>query len=149
VHLAQLAGTQVQGTVRVSEAALNELLNSDTSRLRGATLQIAPDNRVVFRHGIVRAAVTLPYVIETGPSPRATLSLASVMVAMALKALLRQPYLQVHGRELTIHLAAVPALERFRPIWPYLRRVAVATERGGLRLHFEFIVTEVSDARMA
>ena len=83
-----------------------------------------------------------------GSSPRATVSLASFIVAMGLKPLLRQPYFQLHGRELTIHLAAVPALESFRPIWPYVRRIDVSTERGVLRLHFELIVTGESDAGM-
>jgi len=146
LYLAQFAGTHVQGTVNVSEAALNELLSSAGSRLRGATLRIGPDNQVVVRHGIVRATATLPQAIDMGSSPRATVSLASVIVAIGLKALLREPYIQMHGRELTIHLAAVPALEPFRPIWPSLRRIEVTTERGRLRLHFELIVTGVSDA---
>jgi hypothetical protein len=130
----------------VSETALNELLSRDVSRLRGATLELGPDNQVVVRHGIVRATATLRQAVDMGSSPRATVTLASVIVAMGLKALLREPYIQVRGRELTIHLAAVPALEPFRPIWPYVRRIEVTTERGRLRLHFELIVTGVSDA---
>jgi hypothetical protein len=65
---------------------------------------------------------------------------------MALKALLRQPYIQLHGRQMTIHLAAVPALDALRPLWPFVRRMELATERGGVRLRFEFIVTGGSDA---
>jgi hypothetical protein len=146
VHLAQLDGTHVEGIFRVSAAALNELLNIDGSRLRGATVEVRPDNQVVFRHGVVRATVTLPHAVEVGSSPRATLSLASVVVALALRALLHQPYVQIQGRHLTIHLAEVPALQSLRTVWPHVRSVEVATEREGVRLRVVFTVTGVIDA---
>ena len=130
----------------MSEATLNELLNSHDSPTRGATVEVRPDNQVVYRHGIVRATVTLPHAVEMGAAPRATLSLASVMVALALRAVLRQPYVHVHGRQVTIHLAEVPAMQSVRAVWPYVRRVELATEPNGVRLHFVFIVTEGIDA---
>ena len=146
MHLAQLTGTHLEGTLNVSAAALNELLNVKGSRLRGATVEVQPDNEIVFRHGVVRATVTLPHAVEVGSSPRATLSLNSVMVALALKALLRQPYVQVQGRHVTIHLAEVPALQSLRTVWPHVRRLEVATEREAVRLRVVFTVTEVIDA---
>jgi hypothetical protein len=146
LDLAELTGTHVEGTLRVSAAALNELLNLEGSRLRGATVEVRSDNEVVVRHGVVRATMTLPHAVEVGSSPRATLSMASVMVALALKALLRQPYVQVHGRHLTIHLAEVPALRSLRTVWPHVRRVEVATEREGVRLRVVFTVTGGIDA---
>jgi hypothetical protein len=130
----------------VSAAALNELLNIEGSRVRGATVEVRPDNQIVFRHGVVHATVTLPHAVEVGASPRATLSLASVMVALALKAMLRQPYVQIHGRHLTIHLAEVPALHSLRTVWPHVRRVEVATEPEGVRLRVVFTVTGAIDA---
>jgi hypothetical protein len=130
----------------LSEATLNELLNSHDSPTRGATVEVRPDNQIVFRQGIVRATVTLPHAVEMGAAPRATLSLASVMVALALKAVLRQPYVHVHGRQLTVRLAEVPALRSLHDIWPYLRRVELATEPNGVRLDFVFIVTGGIDA---
>jgi hypothetical protein len=130
----------------VSAVALNELLNLADSRLRGATVEVGLDNQVVFRHGVVRATATLPYTVEVGSSPRITLSLASVVVALALKALLRQPYVHFQGRHLTIHLAEVPALQSWRAVWPHVRSVEVATEREGVRLRVVLTVTEVTDA---
>ena len=136
----------MEGSFKMSAATLNELLNIEGSRVRGATVEVRPDNQVVFRHGVVRATVTLPHAVEVGSSPRATLSLASVMVALALKALLRQPYVQVQGRHLTIHLAEVPALHALRSVWPHVRRVEVATEREVVRLRVVFTVTGDIDA---
>jgi hypothetical protein len=132
--------------VRVSAATLNELLNIDGSRLRGATVEVRPDNQVVFRQGVVRATLTLPHAVEVGTSPRATLSLASVVVALALKALLHQPYVQIQGRHLTIYLAEVPALQAWRTVWPHVRSVEVTTERDGVSLRVVFAVTGGIDA---
>jgi hypothetical protein len=130
----------------LSGAALNELLNSPDSPVRGGAVEVRPDNQIIFRQGIVRATVTLPNTVEVGASPRITLSLASVMVGLALKAFLRQAYIEVRGRYVTIHLADVPALESLRAVWPSVRRVELATEREGVRMRVVFIVSEGVDA---
>jgi hypothetical protein len=40
----------------------------------------------------------------------------------------------------------VPALHPYRAMWPYLRRVDIATESGGLRLGVVFTMTGGIDA---
>ncbi len=144
--LAQFVGTRAEGTINVSQAALNDLLNLDALALRGATLVVGADNQVVLRYGAFRVRATLPRAIETGPSPRVTVSLASFVVAIALRAALRQPYISVQGRQLAIALADVPALRPMRALWEHLRRAELATEPGIVRVGFLFAMTEATHA---
>jgi hypothetical protein len=130
----------------VSESAVNELLNLDGSTLRGATVAISAGNQIVLRYGAFRVRATLPPAIEAGPSPRVTLSLASFVVAFALKAALRQPYISVTGRQLTITLADLPALQRLRGFWSELRRAELTTEPGSVRVDLVVSVAEATDA---
>jgi hypothetical protein len=130
----------------VSESAVNELLNLDGSTLRGATVAIRGGNQIVLRYGAFRVRATLPRAIDAGPSPRVTLSLASFVVAFALKAALRQPYISVTGRQLTIALADLPALQRLRGFWSELRRAELTTEPGSVRVDLVVSVAEATDA---
>jgi hypothetical protein len=146
VELAQLGGTRAEGTLRVSESAVNELLNLDGSALRGATIPIGAGHQIVLRYGAFRVRATLSPEIEAGPSPRVTLSLASFVVAFAIKAALRQPYISVTGRQLTITLADLPALQRLRDFWSQLRRAELATEPGSVRIDVVVSVAEATNA---
>jgi len=146
LRLDQFAGTRIEGTISVSSAALNELLATDDSPLRGATLEVAPDNQLVVHYGLLHATATLPEAIDTGASPRVTLTLASLLVAMGLKAALRQPYVEVRGRRLTISLADVPQLRPMRELWPCVRRVDLSTDRDAIRARIVFSTNEVIDA---
>ena len=146
LRLDQFAGTHVEGAITVSAAALNELLGTGASPLHGATLDVMPGNQLVVRYGVLHATATLPAAIDTGASPRITVTLASLLVAMGLKAALRQPYVEVSGRRLTICLADVPPLQSIRELWPYVRRVELSTDRGAVRAHFVFSMSEVIDA---
>jgi hypothetical protein len=89
---------------------------------------------VLVRYGVVHARAELPAAIEAGPSPRLTLRLASVLVAMGLKAVVRQPYIHIHGRFLTIALADVPALHPWRDGWRHVKQIRFATAPGALRV---------------
>jgi hypothetical protein len=142
VQLDQFCGTQIAGTLKVSEAALNELLDTKESPLPGATISVAPDNEVVFRYGVFRARVTLVPWVEVGATPRIRLQLASLLVRLALSRALRQPYIRVSGREVTISLAAVPALHGWREVWPYIKSAGLRTDGGAIVIDFTFSMTE-------
>ena len=146
MQLTQFAGTRVDGTIELSEAAMNELLHAGPSRIGDVTLEVAPGNQIVVHYGVVHATATLAPEIETGPSPRLTLTLASLVVALGLRAVLREPFVSFSGRSLTITLADVPALQSMRDLWPHLKRVALSTTAGGVSVHFEVSVSEAIDA---
>lgn len=138
----QLVGTEVEGVLKVSEAALNELLHIEGSPLRGARLTVTAGNQVVVRYGVLHARAGEPQIVWVGSSPRLILSLTSLIVALALKAALRQPYVEVHGRRLVIHLQDVPALSGWRNLWSHFRRLEVALDGAGVRLQFGLTITE-------
>jgi hypothetical protein len=142
VQLDQFLGTQIAGALKTSEAAMNELLNAKGSPLRGGTISLAPDNEVVFRYGVLRARATLIGVIDVGAAPCIRLRLASLFVGVALSAVLRQPYIQVNGRQVTISLTDVPALNRLRDLWPCVKSADLRTEGGAIVMVFTFSVTE-------
>ena len=135
------AGTHIDGTFFLSEASLNELLRAGAP-VDGATVSVGADNQLVMRYGILQAAATLPPSIETGASPRLTLTLASFVVAIALRAALRQRYLSISGRRLTIDLANLPGLEAVRPFWSHVRGVDLATDGRNVRVRVVFAIDE-------
>jgi hypothetical protein len=125
---------------------LNELLHVGPSRLGDVNLAVAPDNQIVVHYGVVHATATLPPAIEAGPSPRLTLTLASLVVALALRAAVREPFLSFSGRRMTISLADVPALQPMRDLWPHVRRVGLSTNGKGVRVHVAISIDEAIDA---
>jgi len=137
----QVAGTHVNGTVRVAAAGLNELLRAGPAPLSGCDVAVAAGNRVVVRYGMLRATATIDGV-ETGPSPRLQVSLASFVVALAVRAALRQPFVQVRGRLVVVDLGAVPALRPYAALFPHVRRVDIETAPGELRVGVEILVSE-------
>ncbi len=142
MQLNQFVGTQLAGALKISEAALNELLNTKESPVRGAAISLASNNDVVFRYGMLRARVTQIRVIDVGAAPRIRLLLASLFVGLALSAALRQPYIRVNGREVTISLADVPALHGFREVWPYVTSAGLRTDGRAIVMDFTFSVME-------
>ena len=142
MQLKHFFDTHVAGALKLSEAALNELLNTTESPVRGATISVAPDNEVVIRYGMLHARVTLPHVIDVGAAPRVRLRLASLLVGVAVSAALRQPYIRVSGREITIALADVPALHGFREMWPYVKSAGLRTDGRAVVMDFRVSVTE-------
>jgi hypothetical protein len=136
-RLAQLSGTDLHGTLQIADHAINEiiaLLRSDTSR--HLTLEVCPHNIVIVRYGVLHARAELPDAMAPGPTPRITVHLLSWLVAMALKVTVRQPFLHVHGKHLTIELAAIPAPHAWRDLWRSVRRLTFETVSGAVRVGF-------------
>jgi hypothetical protein len=133
-RLEQLRGSRADGTIQISESALNEVIGLAARGGTVPTLQVMEHNQLEVRYGLVHARAELPAALETGPAPRLTVTLASVMVAWALRAVVRLPFVEFHGRLVTIHLAAVPALAAYRALWPHLRSARFATAPRALRV---------------
>lgn len=142
MRLDQLAGTNITGLVKLSATAANELLGQEGSPVQGATVAFEPDNQVVFRYGVLHARATLREEIDTGTSPRITLVLASVLVAFALGTLVRLPYLQVSGRDVTIAIGDLPALGPLRALWSHVTRARIRAESGALAVEFTVSIKE-------
>ena len=146
LRLAQLRGTRAEGSLRISEAGINDALHAAQQGAERATVEVRESNRLVIRYGVLHAQVRLPAALDAGPTPRLTLTLASVLVAWGLKATLRQPYVHIHGRHVTVELAEAPVFREWRDAWQHLRRVEFATEPGALGVSFAVLIPEQSHA---
>ena len=140
-RLHQFAGTHLRASVTGAEATVNELLRMSPAPLSGAVAELAPGNRIVVRYGVLHATARIE-AFQPGPAPRLRLSLASLVVAVAVRAAVRQPSVRVSGREVTVDLAAVPALVPYAAIWPHLRRLDIATSAGRVTIDVEIAVME-------
>jgi hypothetical protein len=140
MRLDQLVGTDIAGALAITEAAINELLKSERSPAAGATISVEGDNQVVLRYGLLRARAALPRAIDVGDAPRVKVVLASVLVGLALSAAVRQPYIQVRGREVTLLLADIPALQSLRDVWPHVKAAGLRTEGTRVVMDFRFSV---------
>lgn len=137
---AQLRGSRAAGVLQVAEFFINDLLRI-LSPPGGSppSLAVGARNHVMLRYGMFHANAELPLAVDTGPRPRLTISLASVVVAWALRAAARQPFLHFHGRHITVDLAAVPGLEAWRDVWPHLKALRITTARG--LVQFQFLIS--------
>jgi hypothetical protein len=140
-RLQQVAGSHVNGSFRIQESTVNELLRRGPAPLSACDVAIAAGNRIVVRYGMLHATATIDG-YDAGPSPRLRLTLASLVVALALRAWLRQPYVQASGRQVEVAIAAVPALAPYAAIWPHVRRVHIETAPARARVDVEVFVGE-------
>jgi hypothetical protein len=142
VQIDHFAGTHLAGALRISEDALNELLNIEQSPFRGATIAVDSENVLVLRYGLIRARFALVPVIEVGDSPRVRLLLASMLISLAMRTAMEQPYITVKGREVTVSLAEVPALQHLHEVWAHVRSAGLRTDGHALVVDFTFSITE-------
>lgn len=141
MRLAELTGSHADGTLQVAQSALNQVLQQlVASSATAPVVEIHPGNTVVVRYGALHARAELPAVMHPARSARLTLRLASQVVAWGLKALVRESYVHVSGRDLTIELDRVPALHPLREFWPHLRQVTFGTVPHGVRVGFSIVI---------
>lgn len=133
---AQLTGSHADGILQIAEAAINDVLRVSAGAATAPVIELLPGNGMVLRYGMWHARLELPSVVDADEVPRVTFVLASVLVAWGLKAFVRQPFVEIHGRHLTVDLAAVPALAEWRDLWKYLQQLTFATAPGALRVGF-------------
>jgi hypothetical protein len=141
MRLAQLRGSHFEGTIQIAEIGINDALNGKSTSKR-LTVEMLPGNHIAVRYGVFHARAALPAAIAPSDAPHLTLALASMVVAYGLKAMWRQPFVHVHGRRVTIDLAAVPALAAWRDIWRHVRRMTFETAPGALRVGVAVMVAE-------
>jgi hypothetical protein len=141
-RLAQLRGSHAAGVIQITELAVNEVIG--LARRDGAvpTVQLMGDNRLEIRYGVVHARAELPLAIDLRPAPRMTVKLESRVVAWALNAVVRLPFVEFDGRLVTIDLTAVPALAPYHALWPHLKSARLATAPGVLRVEVGLSIDE-------
>lgn len=141
-RLAQLGGSHAEGVIQITELAVNEVIG--LARRGGAvpTVQLLDGNRLEVRYGVIHARAELPLALDLAPAPRMTVKLESRMVAWALSAVVRLPFVEFDGRLATIYLAAVPALAPYRALWPHLKSARFATTPGVLRVEVGLSIDE-------
>lgn len=143
MHAAQLAGSHASGTLQIDTRAINDVLALLAGTPSSApSLELMPNNTVMVRYGVLHARAELPQRVRFEQSPRLSVRLASLLVAWAIKAAVRQPFVHIHGRQLTIDLAAVPALSGWRDLWKYLHQLSFETTPSALRVGFVVMVNE-------
>jgi hypothetical protein len=68
-RLEQLRGSRAEGTIQISESALNEVIGLAARSGTVPTLQVMEHNQLEVRYGLVHARAELPAALETGPAP--------------------------------------------------------------------------------
>lgn len=144
MRLADISGSLATGTLQIGEPALNEVL---ATLAPSAALTLLPDNRVRLQYGHVHAHMEVPHGVETGATPRLTVRLASLAVAFLLRAIVHQPFVHIHGRNVTIVLADIPALRPYREWWHCVQEITLRTSPQALRIGFKIAVP--SDAAVS
>jgi hypothetical protein len=140
-RVAQLSGTHAAGTLQIAQSAMNDALAAIGAGRTPPAIEMQPANTMLVRFGMLHAHATLPPRLEAGASPRLTLRLRSLLVAMALRAAVHQPFIHIHGRQLTIELSAIPAFQEWRELWKFLELAEFETVPGALRIRFSVRVT--------
>jgi len=135
-----LRGTRADGIVRVGEADLNNALASAAAARSGVKLEILAGNRILVRFGVFHATVDLPPVSDLAESPALTFALGSIAIAWALKGVLKQSYVRIHGRHVTVALDAVPVLRPYRELLRYVKQIEMTTTAGALIVRFHVAI---------
>jgi hypothetical protein len=137
----RLAGTQLRGTVPLTQALLNGVLRQIRQVPSGLQLEIQAANRIVVRYGVVQASGVLHEVVRVGQhAPQITVELASSIIAWTLKQTLKMAAVRIDGRRVTIDLGALEGMAAYRQYWPYLQSIRVRTTPGRLQVDFEVTV---------
>jgi hypothetical protein len=142
MRLAQLNGSNIEGTIQISEAALNDVLSRSRANRTRVEISMLPENVLLVTYGIFRERVALPRAVALADSPTVTVELASWTIATGLGVFVKQPYIRVRGRRITIDLAAIPALQRWSELWKHVRTMTFRTAPGALRVGFAMTVDE-------
>jgi hypothetical protein len=137
---AAVPGLRLSGAIPIRQDVMTELLRTLPQVPRELQIAIGDGNRVTARAGVLHASAVIERSMELGDSPRIVLTLASAIVAWAVKRMLRVPAIEIEGRRMTIDLGRVPALARHAPLWRPLRQATFTTEAGCLTLMFEWQV---------
>ena len=136
-----LAGARVSGTVRVKQDLLNDWLRRVRQLPAGVQVDVGVGNHVAVRYGMIQVTGIIDENVDmSGGAPRIRLELASALVALGLRAVLRGPLMVIDGRHLIVDLAALEAIGQQRRYWSLLRRVRLRTTPGQVQVDVEAAV---------
>jgi hypothetical protein len=136
-----LAGARVSGTVRLRQDVLNAGLQRVREVPAGLGLDVSGGNRIAVHYGLVRVTGVIDENVDvSGGVPRVRIELASALVALGLRAVLRGPLMVIEGRNLIVDLAALDAVAQQRRYWALLRKVRLRTMPGLVLVDLEAAV---------
>ena len=136
-----LATTASSASPAVKWAAVNltETVVIARTLVSGPVVFVHDDNRIVIRYGVVQATMVIVEDVQLGDGgPRLQLMLTSVLVALALRAVVRTPAIFISGRAITVDLAALDRTGRLQIPKEFLERLDVK-ERARLRLEADHV----------
>jgi hypothetical protein len=132
--LPHLGGTDVAGSITLTEAAINDLI----VRARGSTdvaIRIHSDNRLVVHYGALFGTVHLGEQVDVRPSPTVRLTLASKLFAIGLRFAPKLRNITVAGSEIRIDLGGfVPPA--YRGVLRHVEEARLKTTSGTLHVTF-------------
>ncbi len=130
--LPHLQGAAVTAELPVRQDLLQDVLSLTPGLPRDLRVEIGADRQLLVRAGPFHANARLAPALALAPTPRLTVELASQLVAWGLRAVALPPFVELSGRLVHVHLAAVPALRHLAPLWPHVTEAAFASAPGRL-----------------
>ncbi len=130
--LPRLHGGRVDVHVPIRQPAVDTILRLIPGVPGDLAVEIGDDRHVQVSYGVFRAGARLHQAAVAGPAPVVVLSLASQLVAWGLRAVALPPFVRVAGRDIEIHLAAVPALRDLAPAWRHVSGITFDSTPGRL-----------------
>jgi hypothetical protein len=119
---------------------LNELAALSSGRAGQVGVAIHANNQLVIHYGSFHARVEVPQTIDLRASPRITVTLASTVIAWTVKTMLKVPYIDIDGRNVSIDLSAVPQLAPLRDLWRHIHSIRISTTEGRMTLAVDLVI---------
>ena len=130
--LPRLRGSRVDVYLPIRQPAIDAVLRLIPGVPGDLAIEIGDDRHLQVSYGVFRAGARLHHAAVAGPAPVVVLSLASQLVAWGLRAVTLPPFVSVSGRDIEIHLAAVPALRDLAPAWRHVSGITFDSTPGRL-----------------
>ena len=139
--LPRLTGTHAVVALPLRQAVLNEVLRLIPGVPPDLVIEIGSHRHVLVRYGVFHANARLAPALTTGPAPVLALELASQLVAWGLQRAPLPRFVRIAGRRVNVHLAEIPALREFAPLWRHAEQVSFDSAPGRLDVRATLHVT--------
>ncbi len=130
--LPRLSGGRIVLQVPLRQPVIDHVLGLLPGVPRDVAIAIGDERRLQVRYGVFHANARLQPEAARGPAPVVVLELASQLIAWGLRSVPLPPFVRVAGRDIEIHLADVPALREFAPLWRHVQQLAFGSTPGQL-----------------